>query len=158
MEKIKKLVINIPEGYEIDKEQSTFAEIIFKKIESKLPMSWEELGNIEGCYIRNDSQISDISTYQTNAPSNRNIIPTEYAEAVLALIQLLQLRKAWIGDWQPNWDGRDINCVLTRCDKITTDGLATINKVLSFPTDEMCSDFIAAPEINKLLQIAKPLL
>ena len=41
----KKLKINIPEGYEIDKEKSTFEEIVFKKVEdpvSKLPKTWEE--------------------------------------------------------------------------------------------------------------------
>lgn len=44
----KKLKINIPEGYEIDRENSTFEEIIFKKIEnpfSKLPKTWEEYKN-----------------------------------------------------------------------------------------------------------------
>ena len=41
----KKLKINIPEGYEIDKEKSTFEEIVFKKVEdplAKLPKTWEE--------------------------------------------------------------------------------------------------------------------
>lgn len=41
----KKLKINIPEGYEIDKEKSTFEEIVFKKVEdpfTKLPKNWEE--------------------------------------------------------------------------------------------------------------------
>ena len=41
----KKLKINIPEGYEIDKEKSTFEEIVFKKVEdpfSKLPKTWKE--------------------------------------------------------------------------------------------------------------------
>ena len=41
----RKLKINIPEGYEIDKEKSTFEEIIFKKVEdpfAKLPKTWEE--------------------------------------------------------------------------------------------------------------------
>lgn len=41
----KKLKINIPEGYEIDREKSTFEEIVFKKIEdplAKLPKTWEE--------------------------------------------------------------------------------------------------------------------
>ena len=49
----KKLKINIPEGYEIDKENSTFEEIIFKKIEdplSKLPKTWEEYcKHTKGC-------------------------------------------------------------------------------------------------------------
>ena len=39
---MKELNIQIPEGYEVDKEQSTFEKIIFKKIETKLPKTWEE--------------------------------------------------------------------------------------------------------------------
>ena len=40
----KKLKINIPEGHEIDKEKSTFEEIVFKKVNplSELPEGWEE--------------------------------------------------------------------------------------------------------------------
>ena len=53
MEK-KKLKINIPEGYEVDKELSTFEEIIFKKIEyGKLPRTWDEYRELtkgEKCY------------------------------------------------------------------------------------------------------------
>ena len=39
----KKLKINIPEGYEIDRDNSTFEEIVFKKVEdplAKLPKTW----------------------------------------------------------------------------------------------------------------------
>ena len=39
----KSINISIPEGYEIDKEKSTFTKIVFKKIESKLPMSFDEM-------------------------------------------------------------------------------------------------------------------
>ena len=41
----KKLKVNIPEGYEIDRDNSTFEEIVFKKVEdpfSKLPKTWRE--------------------------------------------------------------------------------------------------------------------
>ena len=37
----KELQIQIPEGYEIDKENSTFEKIVFKKKDTK-PRSWEE--------------------------------------------------------------------------------------------------------------------
>ena len=47
----KTLKITPPEGYEVDKEKSTFSEIIFKKIEPNLPMSWEELGVVKGYFI-----------------------------------------------------------------------------------------------------------
>ena len=37
----KELKIQIPEGYEIDKEKSTFEKIVFKKKDTN-PRSWEE--------------------------------------------------------------------------------------------------------------------
>lgn len=49
--KNKELKIEIPDGYEIDRENSTFEKIVFKKIESKLPKSWEELKIISGYYL-----------------------------------------------------------------------------------------------------------
>ena len=36
----KELKITIPEGYEIDKEKSTFEKIVFKKKDTK-PRSWK---------------------------------------------------------------------------------------------------------------------
>ena len=52
--KENKLKINIPKGYEVDKELSTFEEIFFKKIEySKLPRTWNEYRELtegEKCY------------------------------------------------------------------------------------------------------------
>ena len=37
----KELKITIPEGYEIDKDNSTFEKIVFKKKDTK-PRSWKE--------------------------------------------------------------------------------------------------------------------
>ena len=37
----KELNIEISKGYEIDKEKSTFAKIVFKKIDNR-PKTWEE--------------------------------------------------------------------------------------------------------------------
>ena len=39
--------VEIPEGYIIDKDKSTFQRIVFKKIE-ELPKTWEELETISG--------------------------------------------------------------------------------------------------------------
>ena len=33
----KELKIEVPQGYEIDKENSTFEKIVFKKVEKELP-------------------------------------------------------------------------------------------------------------------------
>ena len=93
----KTIKITPPEGYEVDKEKSTFNEIVFKKLEPNLPMSWEELGVVKGYYILANSNINDI--FYTNATDiNRNVFPTkEEAIAMRAIAQLCQLRGKWKG-------------------------------------------------------------
>jgi len=39
----KQIKIEVPQGYEIDKEKSTFENIILKPIENKLPLSYFEI-------------------------------------------------------------------------------------------------------------------
>ena len=39
---IKEIKIKIPDGYEIDRDNSTFECIKFKRIEKKPPKTWEE--------------------------------------------------------------------------------------------------------------------
>ena len=40
--KTKEFKIQVLKGYKIDRENSTFEMIVFKKIENELPKSWEE--------------------------------------------------------------------------------------------------------------------
>ena len=92
--KTKNLKIQVPEGYEIDKENSTFDEIVFKKIEDNLPKSWEELKIVGGYYV---SGSSNIVYFDGVNDINKNLFPTkEEAEACLALAQLCQLRDIYI--------------------------------------------------------------
>ena len=44
---MKHINIECPQGYEIDKEQSTFERIVFKEIKKGLPKKWEELEKID---------------------------------------------------------------------------------------------------------------
>lgn len=59
---MKEIKIEVPEGYEIDKENSTFEIIKFKE-KSKLPMSWTELGDITGYYIDSTSSLKNCYGY-----------------------------------------------------------------------------------------------
>ena len=97
----KELKIEVPQGYEIDKEKSTFEKIVFKKI-ADLPKSWENLIKIDGYYVSSQSDIK--YCYENCADSiNRNVFPTkEEAEACLALAQLCQLRDRYNDGWKPN--------------------------------------------------------
>ena len=57
----KTIKITPPEGYEVDKEKSTFSEIVFKKLEPNLPMSWEELKEVKGYFIHQNGITTNIT-------------------------------------------------------------------------------------------------
>ena len=100
---MKTLKINIPEGYEIDKEQSTFENIVFKEIKNKLPKSWEELETVSGYFVDRMSLVYG-QVYPVR-DSNRNTFSTkDQAEASIALAQLSQLREVYRQGWTPDWE------------------------------------------------------
>ena len=80
--------VDIPEGYEICKEESTFENIVLiKKEEDKR----EKLGKIAGCYISVTSDIVKVLPLEQASLKNRNFFPTkELAEASLSVSELLQ--------------------------------------------------------------------
>ena len=91
----KEIKINIPEGYEIDKENSTFECIKFKSKKDISNLTYEDVckrifPNGEGCYIDIDGKIVNdcIEAYITdpnNAPNKKQL------ERLLALNQLMNI-------------------------------------------------------------------
>lgn len=158
----KEIKIEIPEGYEIDEGKSSFTKIVFKKIEKKLPQSFEDLEVIEGgWYIDLEGDIREIKTQLRSYTNTCNgVYPTkELAEASVALAKLLHIRKAYIGDWEPDWKNSEHkHCIYLVKNEIDTDYFAHISKVLSFPNPKLRDEFLKAPKIRELLEIAKPLL
>lgn len=164
--KTKELKINIPEGYEIDKENSTFECIKFKPIKKALPKTWEVF-----CEIyprrRGESWIDDISQIQniyTNECSNRrciedkNLLPNEkYAEAILALCQLIQLRDCYNDGWRPDFN--DISSKYHICvykNEVNTGDTFGLNRILIFKSAKLRDQFLE--NFKDLIEIAKPLL
>ena len=137
--KEKKFKINIPEGYEIDKEKSTFEEIVFKKVEdplAKLPKTWEE-------YCK---QTKDYVSYFWSSPNSiikswfegfyNEFMTEERMKQYVALGKLLQLRDYWVGDCKINSDNTYViykNVIM-----------AVVHNndfPLAFPTREMAKEF-----------------
>ena len=136
----KKLKINIPEGYEIDKEKSTFEEIVFKKVEdsfSKLPKTWEEYCKRTKGYTSYYGYSINGNTYETKFDGFYNEFFTkERVKQYVALGKLLQLRDYWVGDWKINSD----NIYVIYKNVI----IATVHNndfPLAFPTREMAKEF-----------------
>lgn len=107
-EEEKSFKVQIPEGYEIDKENSTFECIKFKKSKSEYPKSWEEAfvgNNVYGYWIISSGKISVAN--KTALRSDKNTFKyEEQAESALAYAQLTQLMAlpCFNGDWKPSWD------------------------------------------------------
>lgn len=150
----KELKIEIPKGYEIDKEKSTFEKIVFK--ESKgLPKTWEELKTVDGWYIANNS--GGIHKY-AGTHINKNLIPTlELAKAMLALCQLLQLRDRYNDGWEPDWKNNEQkHCIVNASNNISIDYFYGRNAILSFKTEELRDEFYN--NFRDLIETAKLLL
>ena len=151
----KEVKIQIPEGYEIDKEKSTFEKIVFKV--KQLVKSWEELREVRGYYVREDSTISH--SYTLTYSENRNIWPTqEYAEASIALAQLLQLSQVYNDGWKPDWenDNKSKFCIRYYMNESFVDEYKRTHGVLSFKSKALAEKFLI--NFKDLIEIAKPLL
>lgn len=136
----KKLKINIPEGYEIDKEKSTFEEIVFKKKVdpfSELPKTWEEYKRCSrddvSYYFCNP--LKDIKASLFSGIYNE-FSTEERVKQYIALGKLLQLRDYWVSDWEKDSDNIYViyrNVIMAT---IPNSGFP-----LKFPTREMAKEF-----------------
>ena len=147
--------IEIPEGYEVDKKNSTFDIIKLKKIESKLPKSWRELNRVKGYYTNSDSYVKPFTA--SISSNTKNIFPTkEQAEASIALAQLLQLREVYRNGWKPDWT--DDNCkysIRLIKNEWVENWYTESNHIFSFQTKEIKDQFIT--NFKDLLEQVKPL-
>ena len=135
----KKLKINIPEGYEIDRENSTFEEIVFKKKVdhfSRLPKTWEE-------YCK---QTKDYVSYFCGSPNSilkswfegsyNEFMTEERVKQYVALGKLLQLRDYWVGDCKINSDN-----IYVIYKNVIIAVVHNNDFPLAFPTREMAKEF-----------------
>ena len=136
---MKELKIEVPEGYQIDKEKSTFEKIVFKAIENKLPMSVEEIPN-RRFYVTE----SGYGGYSDNVTLHgKGYLSTmERAKAFLALMQLVELRDVWNGDSE-----RHLYLIYSE---------NRTSNLLSFKTLELRNQF--SEQFKDLIEQAKELL
>ena len=136
----RKLKINIPEGYEIDKEKSTFEEIVFKKVEdplAKLPKTWEEY---KSCSRDNPSYFFYNSLKYIGESSFSGIynefLTEERTKQYVALGKLLQLRDYWVDGWE-----KDSDNIYAIYKNVIIAAMPNSDFSLTFPTREMAEEF-----------------
>ena len=154
-----KNIINIPNGYEIDREKSNERQIVLKKIER--PRTWEEYCQMmkgkQSFYCNSETNYSTVQSKFNENPCIDEFDNEEDAKAFIALSMLRKLRKAWIFDWKPDWKSQDSKFVITTfMNNLEGNINYNASRSLSFPTEEMCNEFIVT--FKDLLEIAKPLL
>lgn len=157
-----KIEIEIPDNCDLVKDGNTY---IVKEKKQVPPRSWEEfcskhpLGE-KDFYIDCTSDIQPCSNGRSvrDPLLDRNVCTSkEEAEVFLALMQLRQLRKAWVGDWKSS--SRELHAIITfyKTDEIRVAyGAWEFNYVLSFPNQKMAEDFLSC--FRDLCETAKPLL
>lgn len=155
----KELKINIPQGYEIDRQKSTFEKIIFKKIPEN-PKTWEEYCEmIRGntlYYTNYDNRLALSGGYG----AHNGFTTKKRAKQFIALGKLLQLRDYWVDGWiydAPNFNDSvfAVFYSVTSNDAQITN-ISYANLPLTFPTKEMAQKFIECFE--DLIKEAYPLV
>ena len=150
--------IQIPDNCELIKDGDTY---VVKEKKQTPPKSWEEFCERypiqKGeAYIDTNSGI-DVANYKCsrNVSESRNWCTSkEEAKAFLALMQLRQLRKAWVGDCV-GFNDAFYSIYADRGVLLEVSKFA-VARVLSFPTKEMAKDFLDC--FRDLCETAKILL
>lgn len=157
---MKSFKINIPEGFEIDNDKSTFEEIVFKPTKNKYPLSVMELP-CKGFYIGEKSEIKSINFSFDKRSMDKNLVSTKRrAEAILALIQLVELRDEYnkidgfVADWKDSCQNK--YAIEFFSDNINIIRYVNTNRVLHFGSKQTCDLFLVTH--RKLIETAKELI
>ena len=146
----KELKIEIPQGYEIDRQKSTFEKIVFKKIPEN-PKTWEEYCSL----TKGSPSFYATCTVDTNRYSGEyNEFSTrERAEQFIALGKLLQLRDYWV----KGYDKFSYLVWNSGCRNVFVCDWSGVNPcALTFPTKEMAEEFKEC--FSDLIKQAYPLV
>lgn len=160
---MKEVKIQIPDNCELVKDGDSY---VVREKKQNPPRSWEEFCERyplkDDCFIRNNSTIESakalgiVGNYRYVIEDVNWITSKKEAEAFLALMQLRQLRKAWVGDWKPVEDSVYWGVYKTITMGVIVDSFSVWNPALTFPTEEMAEDLLSC--FRDLCETAKILL
>lgn len=137
---MKELKIEVPEGYEIDKENSSFEKIVFKEKKHEVNC-WEDLKHVTGWYITDNSCLVPTPVGLVK-PHNHNVfLNEEYAKSALALAQISQLLPYY--DTNVDWTASNEKfCISCLNNKIEVRTWERIYHVLAFNTKSEAIRFL----------------
>ncbi len=145
-------------------EDEDFKELALKFYpelkKNKYPDSWEDLREIKGYIVNEDSQVQDTEWWKTIVDTKNIFSTEELAEASIALAQLSQLRDVYRDGWKPDWKNVNIDkytITLFKNDWCTSDQWFSEVKFFSFQNEETRDIFFSKPKIKKLLELVKPI-
>lgn len=145
-EEVKEVKIVAPDGYEIDREHSTFDKIIFKK---KVKRWRDKTGlNVNGWYITEDSNILPLYEFGYDSTS-RNIFATDHqAYSALAMAWISQImvndeRFGGVVSYSEWADVKTTKFIITRMkNQIVKDETLSAYHFLAFHTKEQRDLFL----------------
>ena len=103
---MKEVKIEIPEGYEIDKNKSTFEKIVFKEIE-KRKLTYSDISynlfpqNNVSYYITDRGKVEEQIYIGSTYTDSNNSVSKEQLESILALNKLCNVAKHLNDGWLP---------------------------------------------------------
>lgn len=157
---IKEIIV--PENWEVFIEDGVAT---FKEKKLLHPRSWEEFCeanpiNKGEAYINGDSVILlanfNVGTKRFTDTDKSWCTSKEEAEAFLALMQLRQLRKAWVGGWEPLVGKETFGVIHPLNNELRVATNLSCGRSLYFPTCEIAEDFLNC--FRDLCETAKILL
>ena len=149
----KEVKISIPEGYEIDKEKSSFEKIVFKKKGKEIKKWIDLVGNaipLGSCYIEVGGGVFP-SIGKFNVCSVNIFIDEKHARAALAMAQISQLMPNYGGYiTDEEWENENLDkYILKRIGNGIEFGVTRYTySFIALHTEEQCNSFY---ENNKQL-------
>ena len=131
----KEVKIEVPQGYEIDRQKSTFEKIVFKKIDNT-PKTWKEYCRLNHLKDSFTPVYGNCSAECSHTGSYDEFHTKERAEQFIAFGKLLQLRDYWVGDWKINSDN-----IYVIYKNVIMAVVHNNDFPLAFPTREMAKRF-----------------
>lgn len=123
----KEIKIIAPDGYEIDKENSTFEVIKLKPIDKKLTyedVAKELFQENKEFFIIDEYYILPANSDNKNITANLNCTSQKQAKKLIAINKLMNVAKYLNGDWRPDFsDDSQIKYTIT--DGLREFGLST---------------------------------